>query len=581
MKKTILLLATICVNIMIVVAQNTTTKKIYFDKNNCQTNDYNSAHSYCILNIDDNNNVYGISTRYKLDGKKIWDGPIKKFHSSVNKPFTEVFEFGIGKAKDYRDNGQVLCEWNIVNGDCNFASFFYDTGELLCEGKVFNGMLDGEIKYYDKMGNHVRTIIHRDNGKEVKKRHEKWMLLAHSKQPTFFFEDYVDSIVVINTTSNKKITLLTNDKVKYVGVERTFGDRNSNYSLFFDEYFPQERGIRYLLTYVSPYKIKFHCQMNWKNLLGYAESKYDFVMIKDLKEENDRSEKDLSELGVVYRTDFKYGKIGEDYVPAITSTYNAGKKYLVNGVEMIQEVDYRTRVEDGDYVKDIKGYTAVYQLINTSNKTLLLSFSINGTSKMTDIVKNTRWFSYNAFDTDVTYTDFNYKNHIILGPNESFKDQLIAGVEIPINYALLVDDIVEVTPGWLNNLKAAVSGSDYNYARSFLNDPIASKYYKEQIEKNINQLQEQSIKNYTELNKKNITITIYPKNEVLFDPDFESDVVISILNNGLDKVKVHFETPFGKFEEVLVAKQRKEVSRKIKGVSKANLKATIVSIEKL
>ncbi len=79
MKKTILLLATICVNIMIVVAQNTTTKKIYFDKNNCQTNDYNSAHSYCILNIDDNNNVYGISTRYKLDGKKFGMDQLKSF----------------------------------------------------------------------------------------------------------------------------------------------------------------------------------------------------------------------------------------------------------------------------------------------------------------------------------------------------------------------------------------------------------------------------------------------------------------------------------------------------------------------
>ncbi len=412
-----------------------------------------------------------------------------------------------------------------------------------------------------------------------KLRTEKWMLLyKHNPIFTFNFED--KSINVINT-KNQNFTLYKSNNNTFSGGENNSNNESVSYNSFFlEESYQQERGTYYSFQYLSPYKIKMYFQQNWRNFLGYSENKQEYIFIKDLKNENEKSVADLEKLGIVYRTEFKNGKIGEDYVPVITSVYNAGKTYNVGGVT-IQEEDYQTKVTDGGYSNDINGYTAIYQLVNKSTKNYLINYTINGTSKMTDIVKNRKWFSYDKYNTEVTYNDFDYTKTIILKPNESLKDQLIVGTEIPINYALLVNEIKEVSNDWLLNLNNAVSGSNAIKAKEFLNDELAKKYYNHKISENIDNLNKKQIQTFTNNNKKFISITIKPKDETLFDIDFQSEVETKIVNNSMNKVKVKYETPFGTEEVIVEPKKNTIVTNSIKGIEKINLKAKIVTIEKV
>ncbi len=42
----------------------------------------------------------------------------------------------------------------------------------------------------------------------------------------------------------------------------------------------------------------------------------------------------------------------------------------------------------------------------------------------------------------------------------------------------------------------------------------------------------------------------------MFDPDFDSDITIDLINNSTQRLKITYKTPFGEFEEVVSPKDK-------------------------
>ncbi|MCE1200243.1 MAG: hypothetical protein LWW85_14855, partial [Marinilabiliales bacterium] len=75
-----------------------------------------------------------------------------------------------------------------------------------------------------------------------------------------------------------------------------------------------------------------------------------------------------------------------------------------------------------------------------------------------------------------------------------------------------------------------------------------------------------------------IKIELYPENEVVYDPDFDSVVLTRITNSGPMDLEVTYKTPFGKEVRLVPSQSKVMVKNTIKGVSKDKLSATILSI---
>ncbi|MCE1200260.1 MAG: LamG domain-containing protein, partial [Marinilabiliales bacterium] len=286
----------------------------------------------------------------------------------------------------------------------------------------FRNKSNNEPLFVDNL--QVNRIIGGGAGKETGQsvsKTERWRMLD-AYNHTFEFEFVADYILARH--GDRQFRLNETSPHTYKGKETGPSNEDmSNYSFFKDETYPQKRSTEYILTYTSPFKMNLFIEQTYINWV-LTRSVDNLTLVKDLKEENDKAVDQLKEVGILYRTEFKYGKIGTDYVPAYTSTYNAGQKFQINGMD-VQIVDNKERVVKGGYDKDINGYTAVYQLINQSSKNYLISFHIGGTSKMTDIVKNGSFFSFREYKTDINFSDFSFTKTILLKPNESFKNQLI------------------------------------------------------------------------------------------------------------------------------------------------------------
>ena len=461
-------------------------------------------------------------------------------------------------------------------------------------GKFLNGKLD-ELRIYNRMlaNEEVILLFGKETSNEIVNKTpvvqdetksknelttnqdaEEWYF-ENNPSKKYYFSRINDSTFKIKDQNGNSISVK-----KPYNYEGLTGGETSRYS-FWGVVGDYDDGNQYgyNLFYKKVDKITLYIDY-WNPNTRREKRLGIFALRKNLNNINEKNIKDLGLKNILYRSEFKFGKIGEDYVPAITSFYNAGKTYIVNGVE-IQEKDYQSKVEKGGNSQDIQGYTAVFQIINKSTKNYLIDFSINGTSKMTDIIRNKKWFSFNDYETKEIFTDFDYNNTILLKPDENFKGQVIAGVEIPSNYAILTNNIIEVSTNWIESLQQAVNGNNLQLSRKILNDPIVQKYYRKNVQLNIDRLEKVENKLFTESSKKLFTITISPKDNALFDEDFESEIVIKISNNSLFKSQLTATSPFGLISEIIEPQKTIYVSKTIKGVKKENLKATIEIISKV
>jgi hypothetical protein len=307
------------------------------------------------------------------------------------------------------------------------------------------------------------------------------------------------------------------------------------------------------------------------------------ILVKDISDELKNIPVELAKFNLIYRDVQEYGKIAIDYVPPIYSTFNAGRKYTFessDGEEFtLQEKDYKTYVKEGNYTSDILGYKYIFQIINKSQKNYLISYKLTGTSKMSDIVRDQSWFTFNNYKTTFEYNDFDFANTFILKPDSSYKENLIVGVNFPPNLNFESLNINEVSNEWISGLSKSISANDTININKYLADPLA-KSWQAIIQSNLTGIRERASINYFAKVKPLVTTKIIIIDQTTFDVSFPSDVKVLIQNKSLDDISVTYKALFGTFTEKVTANSTTEKVHSIKGIEKSHLNVEIINITK-
>lgn len=304
-------------------------------------------------------------------------------------------------------------------------------------------------------------------------------------------------------------------------------------------------------------------------------------MVRDLSGQLELVANKFMENNLTFRYTYNYGNIGTDLIPPYYGSYNAGRKFYIEGIEVQEKKDV-TYVTKGGYSVDVNGYKFIYQFINPSISYYLINYSITGTSKMSDVVK-AGFFSFKDYKTNFEYQNFEFSNTYILKPNSTYKDNIIVGITKSPNIQFKKLTITKLDPSWYSGLRKAITSRDTLMSLMYLNDNLAipwkdsisynlastRKYFKEKAES-------EGMAKY----KSYVTASVKPTSELTYDPDFESEVIITIRNKSVDKLSVLCYTPFGQISTFVNAQSTVEIKKNIKGINKENLYIEIKSIKK-
>ena len=364
-----------------------------------------------------------------------------------------------------------------------------------------------------------------------------------------------------------KLSLIDEKNIKWVFT------KNGN------EYQCRESNTTYTINYQTPTSIVMK-GVTVSDFMGITNTRTNtYRIVKDMRSHLDDPVNELNKYGMVFRYTYNYGKISEDYVPAYYSTYNAGKKFYICGIE-IQEDDMRTYVSAGGYTNDVSGYTYVYQIINPTNKVYKIKYNMLGNGLYPNIEKTSFWNIFGGkYETIDEYKDFNLSNFIILKPNETYKDQVKIGTKKPIDMQFNITSVEEISQEWLNNLQIALTTStDVNFITNFINDPKASDW-QSILKSKVVKINTENQNRFVNQNLAFIKTSAKPKNDLMFDKDFESDVLYSIKNTSTRSIEVIYSVCGGKEQQVnLIAGEVFQSIVKSKGLSKEALYVKIHTI---
>ncbi len=274
---------------------------------------------------------------------------------------------------------------------------------------------------------------------------------------------------------------------------------------------------------------------------------------------------DLKDLNIKYDMVYKYGKIGEIYVPTIswssstphtTTTYINGKSYTQT------TYTHHTNVDSG-YTKDRQGYKAVNRLTNNSNNYYFIKIKSSWKGKYTSVKVRSNWGGDKKRVWKQKYQDGYQYNTFIIPPHKYVKYQFEIGEEKePINTQILQAFIVpkEYAEKLFESLNEK---NEYLILiDKFLKDNRIEAWHsklkklKEDIEKRRNL-------EFYKANKNDVKLSI--KLSPDYDPDFGGDVTINIETPRA--MCVHVKTPFG-IKKIYADGKVTKVYKKIQDIPK-------------
>lgn len=288
----------------------------------------------------------------------------------------------------------------------------------------------------------------------------------------------------------------------------------------------------------------------------------------------DVPKQEFAKYGIEFQYQFNYGKVREDFVQAEYRTYNAGKTYIVGGVE-VQEKDYRREMVREASTIDINGASYVFRMINGTDKMYKINYKVSGCG-------NFQFYSNGGFlvfaGLKNAWNDYEYSNFMVLKPKEIFKDVLMVGSETS-SFLFSIKNITEISSDWYNGLLKALETSDLGLIDKYLNDELAKEWH--------SKLKHQRII-VTEKNKKDFDLkyrplvktNIKPKDEIRFDKDFKSDIIYSITNSSDITLSITYDIN-GKIKKQIKLKPKESFTdtEEIMGVEKNALKVSILELK--
>ena len=317
---------------------------------------------------------------------------------------------------------------------------------------------------------------------------------------------------------------------------------------------------------------------------------------KNLDEDKANTKEFLEASNIFFRETMNEGKIGEYYLPKSTNFWSnprfnfGGKDHYekdalsISDIQKLSkgfEIKYEGSETVGGYNSDINGFTYIYQFINKSEKHYVFEVLISGTRYFDTKTKN---FWAGTIWTNQPYVTVTESENIetsiplVLSSGQKFKGSEIIGKNKSSDFTLVIRNFYEVDINWLLGLEKAITGNDINLTKTYLVDPKA-RIFSKILTLNKDRLYTNYLKNYSSKNKNAIKTRIKISDELLFDEDFDSDIIIYIENTLNETVNCKIEAPGFNEEIKLNAFEKKEISRTIKGFKKEKLSVEIIEVK--
>ncbi len=273
-------------------------------------------------------------------------------------------------------------------------------------------------------------------------------------------------------------------------------------------------------------------------------------------------------LNINYEYVYKYGKIGEIYVP--TTTYTSYTPHTsvttINGHSFTQTTTSTSTSHGGGYYTSREGYTAINRITNNSDNYYLLQVKSSWRGKYTQVSSQTNTWTDNTSNSyDSAYKNGHKINTFIIPPHKSIKFQFIIGE----NKAKVTTKIykAEIVPKeYAIKLSEALNtkNEDLILIDKFLKDKKIAVWH-DRLEATKKRIIRQRDDEFTRVYADDVKTTLSLASN--YDSDFGGEVTISI--SVPKPMCVYFNAGFGE-KKVFVTGEKEMHYKGIKGLDSSS-----------
>lgn len=248
-------------------------------------------------------------------------------------------------------------------------------------------------------------------------------------------------------------------------------------------------------------------------------------------------------LGLIIDRVYKYGKIGEVYVPSVSYTSSTPETtmYSINGHTYNQTTYTSQQHTSGGYNTDLQGYKAVNRITNNHDTYYFVEIQSTWKGKYASVSKSSDWGGDEHINWEHKYQNGEQINYFLIPPHKYVKYQFEVGEEkSPVKTQILSAYIVpkeyaEKLYEALDEKNEAIVLID-----KFLKDKRISAWH-DRLADVKNSIIEKRNEEFDRCYEDDVKVKlILPKN---YDADFGGDVVLTVTAPRAMCVKV--STPFG------------------------------------
>ena len=270
-------------------------------------------------------------------------------------------------------------------------------------------------------------------------------------------------------------------------------------------------------------------------------------------------------LNLKKETVYKYGKIGEVYVPSVSYTSSTPQYSTVTiGSTTYNKIVYTSQTHTSSgYNTDISGYTAINRITNNNDEYYLVKVKSTWKGKYSHPYKGGSWGGDERVEWESKYKNGKQISSFLIPPHKYVKYQFVVGEEkAPVKTQIL--SVFIVPKEYAEKLYEALDPNNEALVLidAFLNDDRVSAWH-DRLKRVKQEIIDKQNKEFNHRYKNEVKVGLTLLQD--YDPDFGGDVTLTVKTPKAMCVEV--DTPFGAKE--IQADGTKEVTfKKVRNLSK-------------
>lgn len=291
---------------------------------------------------------------------------------------------------------------------------------------------------------------------------------------------------------------------------------------------------------------------NQQNELAKIVESYERLKRRvDDSEEFLNSSQALDMVGLEMKHTYKYGKLGERYVPFTTTSYSTPnyETTYINGTAYTQTTYEDSSYSSGGYNEEVRGYKAVYRLDNSSENYYFVRLNLAWSGKYSSYEtyeKGGMWTTESGTGSKLVSSEKNSSTFqaFMLAPEDNFKFQFEVGEE-EADITLQSIKVRVIPKQYYDALQYAMdeNNEEIDLLMKFYNDSKIGEW-RPKIKEVISNIQAIIDDRFDKKYREDASVSLQI-DEKKYDRDFYNDVELEVKSKG-QPMCVHIKTPFGK-----------------------------------